>query len=320
MSAELMKEGAEVLPLPRVEYTMELLHRAAENGLLPDSKLLEIRSGLQNAVQERANMYTAGRSSTVTVTQAKAFYSSILHQLDAVLLLLPDDAAALETLRSRSLEELLQAGQQRILTLYEQAKTDFRAAYPVMEPFMTHHFQDLLKSFTVFCTQYDARFHADAQIVERVYPLLGGTRIPQNGILGTAAYYAALRRESELLLYFPQEAVLDVMKRHASRYLMAVSNIPDSVADLVFRQYLAAVLTDRDADSLCVDAEAADRLTAEFRGHPEAELRVEAELTLSRFADNAALCGYLKNAVPAVVKSMQYSIDAGQLSRWLILK
>jgi len=319
MRAELITEKSALLPLPRVEYTMELLCRAAETGSIPDSRLIEIRNGLQKAVQERANMYTAGRSNTVTAEQAKAFYSSILHQLDAVLLLLPDDTAATEMIQQRPLEELLQAGQQRILALFEQAKTDFRAAYPAMEPFMTRHFQELLKSFTVFCTRYDARFHADTKIIDYIYPLIGGKRIMQRGVLGVAAYYAALRRECEFLQCFSQQSVLDVMKRHASRYLMAVSSIPDSVAELVLRQYLAASLTDLDADSLCVSDDAAERLIADYAGHPEAELRLDAEMTLSRFSDQAALFAYLKETLPAVVKSMQHSIDAGQLNHWLLL-
>ena len=319
MRNDLTVSGSVLPPLPRTDYTLGLLHRAAEQGLIPDSRLLEIRRDLQTAVQERANMYTAGRSNTVTATQAKAFYDSILHQLDAVLILSPDDAAATDALRSRPLKELLDAGQQRILALFAQAKEDFRAAYNLHEPFMTDLFRQLLKSFSSFITEYDARYHANAQIADRVYPLIGGRQIPESGILGTSAYYRALRREGEFLQVFPADAVLNIMQRHANRYLMTVRSMPDSAADLAFRQFLAAEMAQEDGFSLAVTGETVQRLTSEFAGRPAAELRLEAELSLGRFSEHKELYTYLKSVLPSVITGMQHSLDTGVLQRWLVL-
>ncbi|MBR5372838.1 MAG: hypothetical protein IK130_11565 [Oscillospiraceae bacterium] len=319
MKTELIKQGTNLEPVSRVDYTMGLLVRAAEQGLIPDAKLLEIRRDLQNCAVETAQMYNRGRSGCVTNNRLAAIYRSILHQIDAVLLILQGDDAATEALAQRSVRELQSLGQQRVMALFEQAKTDFRKAYDLMQPFMTDFFRQLLEKFSLFCTKYDAQFNADAQIIERVYPLIGERQIRGNGVIGAAEYFGALRMEAEFLHLFPEETVRGIMKRHAGRYLMTPQSIPDSVADLVFRQYIAAELAGDDGSTLQVTADAAERLNAEFSGRSAADIRVAAELSLLRYSDHPELIAYLKQAVPPVTASMQSAFDTGRLSRWLIV-
>ena len=319
MKTVLAAKGDLLEPVSHVNYTGGLLIRASELGLIPDSKLMEIRNDLQKCALELAERFTLGRSNTISAFQAGAIYRSILLQIDAVLLMLPDDKAAIEMLSQKTVRELQTAGQQRVLTLYEQAKTDFRKAYDLMQPFMTDFYHQLLEKFALFCTKYDAQYNADKQIIDRIYPLLGEKQIPESGVIGAARYYAGLRMDAEFLHLFPQDKVLEIMKRHASRYLMTPSSIPDSVADLVFRQYLAAELAGEDGHSLRVSADAADRLTAEFADRSETDIRVEAELALSGFASEPALYAYLKEAVPLVIRSMLRALQNGKISQWLIV-
>ena len=98
----LRKQEAFDAPLPHKDYSMHLLQYAAERSLLPPDMLLALRDGLHTAAAERAAQYTAGKSTTVTRKQAEAFYASVFTQLDAVLLALQSDAAALKTARAKA--------------------------------------------------------------------------------------------------------------------------------------------------------------------------------------------------------------------------
>ena len=86
MAQEIMLTGQQAEQLPRADYTLALLKRAAAEQTIPEERLEEIKEALHRAAGERAAAYTKGRSTTVTRKQAEAFYASVFCQLDAVLL------------------------------------------------------------------------------------------------------------------------------------------------------------------------------------------------------------------------------------------
>ena len=282
----LMKQSAAQEPLPRRDYTLNLLRRAAVSGAIPMPQLEAIRSGLHQAAAERAAAYTRGRSTTVTRAQAEAFYQSLFCQLDAVLLAPGSDAAAEEALRSKPLGELLEAGQLRSLQLYEEAKERFRKAYQLTKPVQTSFFHALLDDFSRFCTDYDARFRAADTKVEFSYPLLGGETVTESGIVGVHHYYSSLLREAELLHQFDTAAVQTMMQRYADRFLTTPDMIAENIAELVMRHWLTNALCGAEDDLLTVTPETQALFNAQFGDMPAEQLEAEIRRCIAeRFAD-----------------------------------
>lgn len=302
-------------PLPRRDYTMALLSRAALTGSIPAERLKELRTALQKAAAERAEAYTRGRSTTVTRAQAEAFYQSVFCQLDAVLLEMPDDAQAEAALRTQDPAALLEAGQLRTLQLYEAAKADFRAAYRLTEPFATSFFKELLTGFELFCTKYDARFRAFDTKVDRVYPLLCEQQIPETGVIGTAKYYRALRLEGVFLSGLDREQMQDLMQRYAEKFLTSPQMIAENLADLALRHIAVNALAGEKG--VRVTAENAEAVQARCSGMTPQAL---AEALRGALPDDGAeTADYLAAQLPAMAETLHSRLTADTLSGWLAL-
>lgn len=304
--------------LPQDGYSAALLYRCAADGSIPAETLEAIRQTLHRAAGEHAAAYTRGRSCAVTRKQAEAFYRSVFYQLDAALLALGSDSLAADALRTQAPERLLDAGQTRIMRLYEQAKTDFRRAWKLTEPFATSFFRALLPQFSAFCTQYDVRFGHDRFGPPEDYPLLGENRTALKGVLGLSAYYHGLMCEGEMLSLLPAERIRAVMQQYAARFRTAPENIAENIAELMLKQQLASVLAGHEADSLTVTAEDAAALTAEYAVQPESVLRSKAETAVrTLYGQHIELCSYICGALPAVVSEMHRRMKDGSLRGWI---
>lgn len=316
----LLKRPADSEPLPHKDYTIALLTRAAAENMLPQEKSDEIRAELHRAVAERAAAYTRGRSTTVTRKQAEAFYRSVLCQLDTVLLQMKSDSAAEDALLQIPLPELLEKGQLMTLHLFEEAKEHFREAYRLTKPVQTAFFRNLLPDFADFCTKYDARFRADDTKVKYTYPLLGGTPITENGVLGVHRYYSALRREGEWLALFEPAELRGVMEQYAAGYRTSPDMIAENIAELIFRHWILCAL-DGQAGSLNVTRETAGTVQQQYRLASASELQqaMQACLQNSPAAQNPALSEYLTAALPELAAAAANRIAAERLPGWLAL-
>ena len=301
-------------------YSMNLLQYGTVHGILSEARQTELRDALQTAAAERAAAYTGGRSTTVTRQQAEMFFSSVFCQLDAALLALQSDVLALEALRSRPIGELMEAGFYRILTLYDEAKADFRRAYELTKSVQTSFFRELLKGFARFTTEYDARFRAkDAQqYVDFCYPLLCDRRLDEEGLFAVHSYYAALKQEGEFLSRFDAEEVRTLMQRYAARFRTDAEMIAENIAELVFRHWIAGVLTGADG-GLLLPEDTADAVTAQFSGRPQFDLERavgQAVQTHPLMQGNSEMQAYLLEAVPQFSAAMYAHISDGNLSGW----
>ena len=239
MAQEMIQAGRpSAEPLPRADYTLAVLRRAAAEQTIPADRLAEIRTALHQAAADRAAAYTKGRSTTVTRKQAEAFYESVFCQLDAVLLELGSDRLAEDALRTKPLSELLDAGMLLTLQRYEEAKEHFRQAYKVSAPVQTSFFHALLKDFEAFCTRYDARFRAADTKVTFSYPLFGDTKITERGVIGVHRYYTALMYEGKLLQLFDTQEIRGLMRRYAENFRTSPDMIAENIAELVLRHRL----------------------------------------------------------------------------------
>ena len=310
--------GAQSGPLPHKDYAIALLTRASVSGSIPAVRLNGIRTALHEAAAERAAAYTRGRSTTVTRTQAEAFYKSVLCQLDAALLLCGDDAAAEEALRSEPLAQLLETGQLRMLQCYENAKTYFRKAYQLTKPVQTSFFHALLADFEQFCTKYDARFRADDTKVRYTYPLIGGLQISENSTVGVCRYYEALMYEGELLHCFEPAAVQTLMKRYAALFRTSPDMIAENIAELVLRHWLLRALCGELSPELTVTQEMIASAAAEYAAADAEMLAADIRKCLrgSSFAENAALLRYLEQSAPYFAETLTGRIAAGRLEGW----
>ena len=305
--------------LPARDYTAALLRRAAADGSVSAERLESVRTALHKAAAGNAAAFTKGRSSTVTRAQAEGFYRAVFYQLDAALLPMQSDAAALEALRSADIGTLLGTGQQHILAAYEQAKSAFRRAYRLTQPFETVFFRGLLDSFAAFCTQYDARFRADAVTLDEEYPLLGGRRVPLGGVLGAHFYYTALLHEGELLACFPAEEIRTMLRQYAARYRTTPDNVAENLADLVLRQWLAGALCGRTGLSMYLPEHAADILTErrQLRSADALCEEMRALLFGSPLAEPEGAAEYAAAALPQIAAGLYRHLTGGTAAAWI---
>lgn len=315
----LRKQDASAAPLPHQDYALHLLQYAAEQNLLDTETLSELRDGLHRAAAERAEQYTAGRSSTVTRRQAEAFYASVFTQLDAVLLAERSDAAALDALRTRPLTELLEQGAFITLQAYETAKEQFRRAYRLTKPVQTSFFHALLIEFEQFCTKYDARFNAKDTKVAYSYPLLCGRQIAENGAIGVCSYYTSLAVEGEFLQCFDTDEIGAMMRRYAGRFRTSPDMIAENIAELVLRHWVIALLGGKTGFSAAVTPEMIETVQAEY-GNVSAEILTDTlcrKITEQLGEAYPNITKYLTAALPAFTAAMQERMMQGRLEGWL---
>lgn len=310
----MMPAAPSAKPIPARDYTIGLLHRAAAEGAIPAERLEAVRLALHKAAAANAAAFTKGRSSTVTRAQAEAFYRAVFYQLDAALLPLHSDSAALRALRDADISVLLENGQQQILAAYEQAKAAFRRAYQLTQPFETLFFRGLLQPFAKFCTQYDARFQADAVTLDGEYPLLCRQPIPVGGVLGAHFYYTALLHEGELLCAFPAGEIHEMLSAYATRYLTTPDTVADNLAELVLRQWFGAALCGAETLTMYLPAGAADTLNERFRYSSAESLCAQMQELLSRspLAQNAGIMSYLQPLLPQMAAELERFFSAGR--------
>lgn len=319
MTAELMQSGKpSAEPLPRADYTLALLTRAAAEQTLPTGKLEEIRTALHKAAADRAAAYTKGKSTTVTRKQAEAFYASVFCQLDAVLLELGSDRLAEDALRTKPLAELLEAGMLLTLQRYEEAKERFRQAYKLTAPVQTSFFHALLKDFEAFCTRYDARFRAADTKVSFSYPLLGDTKITEKGVAGVHRYYTALLHEGMFLHTHDTQEIRSLMRHYADNFRTSPDMIAENIAELVLRHRLIRCLCGETGSGLTVTAEMPAQIEAEYAAVPQGQLTERlCRFTEQICADEPAAAAYCKDAMPALAAVLHQRIGAGRVAGWL---
>ena len=306
--------------LPKKGYTVALLQRCMERGVISQERQEALRLALHRAVSERAAAYTKGRMTTVTKQQAEAFYVSVLYQLDAALLAMDSDETAAEALCHADITKLLDAGMMQLLRCYEEAKDAFRHAYALTKPFATVFFRELLNDFARFTTNYDARFHADAVKVNVVYPLMGDRRIELPGLLGMHAYYTALDCEGRILSAFPRAQIIGMMKCYAKRYLTSWDMIAESIADLVMRQWLCRALLGDPSAELTLPPDAEEQLEERLALVPEERLAEQMRQVLAQsvLADDEDVLRYCMEAVPHYAESLHRRIAEKHLHAWII--
>ncbi len=305
-------------PLPKADYTLALLTRAAAEQTIPAEKLEAIRTALHQAAADRAAAYTKGRSTTVTRKQAEAFYASVFCQLDAVLLELGSDQLAEDALRTKPLSELLDAGMLLTLQRYEEAKERFRQAYKLTAPVQTSFFHALLKDFEAFCTRYDARFRAADTKVTFSYPLLGETKITERGVAGVYRYYTALMYEGRLLQMHDTQEIRSLMRRYAENFRTSPDMIAENLAELVLRHRLIRCLCGETGNGLTVTAEMPAQVEAEYAAVPQEQLTVLlCRVTEQICADEPDVTAYCRSAMPALAAALHHRIEANRVAGWL---
>lgn len=306
-------------PLERRDYTMRVLERAAMRGTISRARQEEIRLALHHAAAARAAAYTRGRSTTVTKSQAEAFYASLFCQLDTLLLSMPSDAAAEEALRSESIAKLLEAGQIRTIQLYEESKERFRAAYQLTEPFHTSFYRGLLEGFEKYCTQYDARFRAADIQVEYIYPLMLDQYVIESGVTGVHRYYSALLTEAELLQFFDRDALLLLMQNYAAKYPTPVDMIAENIAELAVRHWICRMLYGERDLGLRLTEEMVRAVQAEYALRSQEDLYADMVRAVqeSAFYSKPEIAAYMERALQATAVIMYMRISGESLRNWL---
>lgn len=320
MSHELifLQQPEQPAQLSRQDYTMRLLERAAVGGTIDAARLTEIRADLHKAAAERAAAYTKGRSTTVTKSQAEAFYTSIFCQLDALLLSMLSDTAAEEALRSEPIPRLLEAGQILTIRIYEEAKERFREAYRLTEPFHTSFYRGLLDGFEKFCTNYDARYRAAEIQVEYLYPLMLDEYMIESGVTGVHRYYSALLTEAEILQYFDKDELLTLLEHYAAKYPITVDMIAENIAELAVRNWICRTLYGVRGLSLQLTESMVLAVQAEYAMRTPEDLYADMVRAVqkSAFAENETVTDYMIRALRPMAIVMHMRVMGQSLQHW----
>ncbi len=320
MDTLVTRQNDEMPAVPHRDYTLNLLQYGALHGILTEARQTELRGAFQSAAAERAASYTNGRSTTVTKQQAEHFFSSVFCQADAALLALHSDELAMEALRTHPIDKLMDAGLRRILELFNEAKEDFRLAYRLTAPVQTSFFRDLLKGFSLFATEYDARYRAkDAlRYVDFCYPLMSGQMPEEDGIFAVHDYYRALKYEGAFLHQFSADAIRGLMQQYAAKFLTSADMIAENIAELVFRHWITGILTGCGDETLLLPEDAADRLSAQFAGRPPSDLlhAMQQALRTHPLMQDAEMQQYLLDCAVPAAEAMSNKIADHNLQGW----
>ena len=314
-------------PLPRRDYTMELLRRAALEETIPMPRLEALREAIHKAAAERAQSYIGSATGTVSRTQAERFYQSVLCQLDAALLRMESDAQAEAALRDAPIPQLMQLGMQCTIEDFENAKARYRAARPMMKRYETIFTKELLTEFSQFITQYDARYRAADTGVHVLYPLATGEQITENGAAGVCRYYTALWAESQILAQIPEDEMHAMLKGYADKYRTDTGNIAENLAELALRHwFLAALAQDPSVCTVRVTQADADTVQTRFGSRPAEQLlrAMEQTVRMSPFAeletaDGIAPADYLLRTVPFIGGQLYAALERGSLASWAVI-
>ena len=165
-----------------LDYTNTLVTEAVRVGIFDETDVLRIKTGLFETLSEVIGYDSQQGSTSVRADRAKEFGCSILYNIDAYLLSLGDNNAALSELRSRKMNELYGKGYLINSKRFEQSKVMYaRVRYTRLKDGSAEYNKTLDVKLKNYFAMYDARFnaHSKAYVTLGEYGIRGAFRIDQ---------------------------------------------------------------------------------------------------------------------------------------------
>ncbi len=311
--------------IDKQNYLASLLSLCYANKVISETKLNEIRIGLDKAFVETAEQYTKRASSTISKKRAELVYSSVLYQADIYLLSLHSYQKAIDELKSLSVEDILEKGKECIIQLHEVNIKIFKRVYSSRLNILYHEYNYVIeKSFDEYCKNYSARFDAKNCCASIDYPLLGcqAYEIKSQGIMFIYEYYTGIMLENEFCKYFSKEQIETIIVKFGKIYGDNYSELLFNISEVLFNNFLACLLVDKSGFELLITEKDVDNISNRFVLYSEEDLYSEIKKKFSLYQkqiQNPQLYQYLKKYIIKFTNEILNKIKNECLDEFLVV-
>jgi hypothetical protein len=285
-------------------YLQSLLDEAYKQGVIDDVILENIQIGFLKLLAESIERYNKGNSSSVQTEVAQAIMASNLYTISLYLKSLPDLPAAIEELKSESVENLYRKG---LLTVERKLKVA-RHLYQLvcMTQIQSDHYfynttisDDLKKFFEQYNKDFEA--HDSGSIID--YQLMN----PDQGLVGieyVISYLNLMSLENIFCAKFEPEVIHKALLGYKQTY----KDLPVNIFEQVLLNALGCVIANQDIISLNFSASDRQRLKRTFNSDAEVpfcDLLEQAAVKLIGFLNitSKPLQAYIHSCIPDLVMS-----------------
>ncbi|MBR0597088.1 DUF6179 domain-containing protein [Sinanaerobacter chloroacetimidivorans] len=301
------------------DFFQGLLEKAFRINLLSKSEIEKIQLQIIRLMAVRAERYTNGESSSVTVETGQSLHQTIFYTLGFYFKSLPNIETCIEMLKKESVSDLYQKG----LTLLEQ---QFHYGKCLLESVNAARLTTDLMAYNdtldqglpPFFSCYDFDFAAQENPGSVDYPLaLDKTEL--TGIEYMNHYLETLLLENQFCIRFSNENIHHLLRGYDPHYQELLINI----FFLVFTNALGAVLTDRSPLELDVSVHAAGLLQQKLSPYSKEELEnllKEAVMTLCLACNlsEPKLQQYLLKNIRPLAARLKQSLEKNRIGEFFI--
>lgn len=224
----------------RRSFTLSLLSLCSAEGLIPQSRQLEIRKSLDRLFVSLAERYTKHASSSVSKAAAEKLYGSLLYTCDVYLLSLDFEVAVgIVCAQEVAFEDIYSRGEALILDYYDLSAKIFREVYKSrLNVKMPEYRKAVESSFDSFYLHYDSAFAAQDCNADIDYPLLYGNALDCGGVLYIIKYYRGLLEENLLCGCVGTDKINAVIKKNCARYHCGEADLYANIVGLLLDDIL----------------------------------------------------------------------------------
>lgn len=285
-------------------YLQSLLDEANKQGVIDDVVLENIQIGFFKLLAESVERYNKGHSSSVQKEVAQAIMASNLYTISLYLKSLPDLPAAIDELKSESVENLYRKG---LLTIERKLKVA-RHLYQLvcMTQIQSDHYfyntsiADELKNFFEHYNK-DFEAHEAGNIID--YQLMN----PDKDLVGieyVISYLNLMSLENIFCAKFEPAIIHKALLGYKQTY----KDLPVNIFEQVLLNALGCVIANQDIISLNFSAADRQRLKRTFNSDSEipfCDLLEQAAVKLIKFLDinSKPLRAYIHSCIPGLVMS-----------------
>ncbi|MBE5961935.1 MAG: hypothetical protein E7256_11255 [Lachnospiraceae bacterium] len=253
--------------IDKKEYFNSLLLLARQEDMLTADRLQQIQGELFELLKKKAEAFTNGESTSITIDRAEQFFASIHYTIGVYLesLTLEEKVKAL---KDEALDYMYQKGFRKIREMVKEAKQILEDIQAMRFETGNIAFQDTLnKGLPAFFRDYNPEFkaHEDAGSID--YPL-ANVISDQTGITFLASYLKALKTETMFVRQFDNAVVENLLASYDEEYKDDLFNI----YELVLMNAVGCELIEGDEKKLTIDAEERAVLTHQLTGKNTVEL------------------------------------------------
>lgn len=205
--------------LPPNAYTLSLLQKALDGGLLDSHHHLTIQKGILDLLQETIMSYTKGESTSTTVDITQDLLCSIMYVLDFYAMEYANPIDALATFKTSTIKDIYSMGLKHLMACLEKTRGAYIKLYVnklsvELEPYQL----TLSQALPMFFEQYNLLFGAHYNMGTIDYPLaIPIDDIQIRGVSFIAQYLYQLKLETLFCRFFTISSIEDMLENYGQR-------------------------------------------------------------------------------------------------------